>query len=468
MTCYALISVKQRLSILKNGNLLKNALKLLLLIIFLLLSDMQVFGQIPWTKDPNNPVLSGGSGGAWYQHALWPAILYNADSTRYEMWFCGSAIQSTSVRPLRIGFATSPDGINWSVHPTPVLDLGNAGEWDEFGVEEPRVLRENGQYKMWYSSGTFNGTWKVGYATSLDGIIWTKDTLNNPVMVSNSDAWQVKGLSSPHTLSINGEYKMWFTGWAANWDRSSIGLATSPDGINWTQDTLNSPVLTAGDAGRWDDHHVTNAQVLLIDTVFHMWYSGARQGESESQAGWATSTDGIHWDKYNDISTTSTLYIDSDPVLKLSPGQWDGNRIDPATVILEGDSLLRMWYTGFRSPISTYLWRIGHATAPFSGLIVGIQANDDSHNPEQFSLLQNYPNPFNPGTTIEFSLPKSDWVTLKIFNILGQEVAVLVSENLSAGSYKYDWAASGLASGVYYYRLDAGEFNQTKKLLLLK
>ena len=95
--------------------------------------------------------------------------------------------------------------------------------------------------------------------------------------------------------------------------------------------------------------------------------------------------------------------------------------------------------------------------------------------PAGFQLFQNYPNPFNPGTTIEFALTYSGRVTLKVYNVLGQEVAVLASENMLAGKYKYDWDAGGLASGVYYYRLDAHPaassgrgFSQTKKLLLLK
>jgi hypothetical protein len=87
-----------------------------------------------------------------------------------------------------------------------------------------------------------------------------------------------------------------------------------------------------------------------------------------------------------------------------------------------------------------------------------------------FALYQNYPNPFNPSTTIEFALAKPGWVTLKIYNILGEEVAELVSENLSAGSYKYDWSRpTGMASGVYYYRLETEHgFVQTKKMLLIR
>ncbi len=90
-------------------------------------------------------------------------------------------------------------------------------------------------------------------------------------------------------------------------------------------------------------------------------------------------------------------------------------------------------------------------------------------NPTEFSLVQNYPNPFNPSTTIEFDLPKTSHVTLKIFNIIGEEVATLVSDRLSAGSYSYEWSRpAGIASGVYLYRLEAEEFIETKKMILLR
>ncbi len=91
-----------------------------------------------------------------------------------------------------------------------------------------------------------------------------------------------------------------------------------------------------------------------------------------------------------------------------------------------------------------------------------------SELPHQNDLYQNYPNPFNPTTTIEFSLPRSGYTTLKVFNTLGEEVATLVAENVSAGRYKVEWNADGLASGIYLYRLQAREFVETKKLVLLK
>lgn len=88
--------------------------------------------------------------------------------------------------------------------------------------------------------------------------------------------------------------------------------------------------------------------------------------------------------------------------------------------------------------------------------------------PTDFALHQNYPNPFNPTTTIKYELPKESFVTLKVYNLLGQEVATLVNENLKAGRYEVSFNGSKLSNGVYFYRLQAGEFCSTKKLFLIK
>jgi hypothetical protein len=83
-------------------------------------------------------------------------------------------------------------------------------------------------------------------------------------------------------------------------------------------------------------------------------------------------------------------------------------------------------------------------------------------------LLQNYPNPFNPSTTIRYALPARSHVTLSVLNALGQSVATLVNENQEAGYHTAEFNGSGLASGVYFYRLQAGEFEKGRRLVLLK
>ncbi|MGD1046553.1 MAG: T9SS type A sorting domain-containing protein [Bacteroidota bacterium] len=88
--------------------------------------------------------------------------------------------------------------------------------------------------------------------------------------------------------------------------------------------------------------------------------------------------------------------------------------------------------------------------------------------PTNFSLCQNYPNPFNPTTTISFSLPSKAFVSLKVFDLLGNEVTSIISEELSAGTYSQQWNAANMSSGIYFYRLQVGSFTETKKLVLLR
>jgi glucuronoarabinoxylan endo-1,4-beta-xylanase len=88
--------------------------------------------------------------------------------------------------------------------------------------------------------------------------------------------------------------------------------------------------------------------------------------------------------------------------------------------------------------------------------------------PKRFSLAQNYPNPFNPTTTISFNLPSRVFVSIEVFDLLGREVATILSEEMNAGTHSRQWNAGTLASGVYFYRLQAGSFTETKRLILLR
>ena len=85
-----------------------------------------------------------------------------------------------------------------------------------------------------------------------------------------------------------------------------------------------------------------------------------------------------------------------------------------------------------------------------------------------YELSQNYPNPFNPSTTIQFALPQAAYVTLEVFNVVGERIDLLVSQELNAGKYNYEWNGLTLTSGVYFYRLQSGSFVETKKMILLK
>ena len=101
-------------------------------------------------------------------------------------------------------------------------------------------------------------------------------------------------------------------------------------------------------------------------------------------------------------------------------------------------------------------------------IIRGPMVTKEGVVPEEYVLVQNYPNPFNPETSIEFGLPETGDVTVTVYNTLGQEVAVLVDEELDGGFYTVSWDAAGLPTGVYFYRIVAGTFNETRRMVYMK
>jgi len=111
---------------------------------------------------------------------------------------------------------------------------------------------------------------------------------------------------------------------------------------------------------------------------------------------------------------------------------------------------------------------IYEAFPEFSRTTLSLSGASASHLPQNYALNQNYPNPFNPSTSISFDLPVASHVNLKIYNVLGQEVTDLVNEFMEAGSHSIPWDAARYSSGVYFYRISAENFTETKKMMLLK
>ncbi len=103
----------------------------------------------------------------------------------------------------------------------------------------------------------------------------------------------------------------------------------------------------------------------------------------------------------------------------------------------------------------------------FTANIIGITPISNEI-PNKLSLSQNYPNPFNPVTNIEFAVPRSSFVKLSVMNILGQQVELLVNQQLSPGNYVTDWDASAFPSGIYFYKLQAEGYVNTKRMILIK
>jgi uncharacterized repeat protein (TIGR01451 family) len=232
-----------------------------------------------WTKSASNPVLGVGALGAW-DDMYRGQVACMVDGGTYKIWYTGG-----TDGPWQTGYATSTDGVAWNVYPgNPVLPAGPPGSWDEMESDMPAVIKDGGTYKMWYLGCDAGYTaCSIGYATSPDGMAWTKHTV--PVLTGTAGEWDKDFVWGPRVIKNGSTYEMWYH------SNDQIGLATSTDGINWTK-YLGNPVLTEG----WDGAAIWGAWVLLEGSAYKMW---ANSGTGATQGiGYATSPDGIAWTMY--------------------------------------------------------------------------------------------------------------------------------------------------------------------------
>jgi predicted GH43/DUF377 family glycosyl hydrolase len=418
---------------------------------FLFLPVVSLMAQTNFVKYAGNPILPLGNQGEWDDSgASFPDILF--DGSVYHMWYSGSD-QPNSVQR-QIGYATSSDGFNWDKHANnPVLGLGSSGEFDDFSVWNPMILYDGSLYEMWYTGDAGIANWSIGYATATDPVLWSKHA-GNPVLTKGSPGeWDQNSVLLPIVIHSDSLYQMWYTGRTASgiWQ---TGYATSSDGINWSKHP-NNPVLPVGAAGAWDAFGALASSVLFEDGEYRMWYQGDNNNDNRSiEIGFATSPDGINWTKHP-----------GNPILKPDPGSWDSENVYFPRVIKD-ENRYRMWYSGRGANVN----RIGYAEDDAVSTI-----NDAYSNiPSQITLKQNYPNPFNPETTIQYGLPKPSTITLTLYNLLGEEVATLLNNELQdRGYHAINWDgrnAEGnvVVSGVYFYRLRVDGFVKTNKLMLLR
>ena len=149
-------------------------------------------------------------------------------------------------------------------------------------------------------------------------------------------------------------------------------------------------------------------------------------------------------------------------------GEWYWNdSVDPLTDSLVTEFLKGNIYIDIHTSEIPDGELRGQVLQGIGSIVTGIE-DEKRIVPNSFSLKQNYPNPFNPRTMIEFALPKSERVLLTVYNLLGEEVTRLIDERIPAGIHQVTWDASNVASGIYFYRLKAGDFVRTRKMVLLK
>lgn len=224
-----------------------------------------------------------------------------------------------------------------------------------------------------------------------------------------------------------------------------LNVMTSIDGGT----TYGAPVTIGSLPGRdeywFDAKHYASG----VDLIF---YSDSLQGGSPT-----TSSDKL-FNSYASNSSPGTFVTPTQ--VNDRPMEWSARGYIPVLIEYNnaGSDAAALWVGIDGANRRLYFDRFG--------AVVGV--NNENSIPEKFTLGQNYPNPFNPNTKIDFSIPKNSLVTIKVYDVLGKEVAVLVNKDLTIGSYTVDFNASSLTSGVYFYTISAGEFTETKKLVLVK
>ena len=411
--------------------------------------------QIDWIEYSSNPIIQPGTG--WESGAvLTPAVIKHGDTLK--MWYTGT---TSLFNPSSIGYAWSLDGITWTRYGGNPVMSGRSGEWDDQGISMPVVISDGDTLRMWYGGGGLSpDEWDLGYAVSVDGINWTR--FPNPVLQRGSAGeWNADVLATGGAMKEEGIYKMWFTGGTgsvspANQNtKTSIGYATSTDGLDWTiyddpttttaPYEFSDPVIEHGASGEWDSNETLSSSVIKTATAYQLWYSGWIAGSSQN-IGYATSLNGIEWVKHT-----------NNPVFN-APGTWTNLLVFPS-VLLDNNEY-RMWFQGWQGGTAS----IGYATS----LITNVNEESYGYMIKDFILYQNYPNPFNPQTVISYKIRARSNVVIKVNDVLGKEISTLVNEEKDAGTYEVTFNGDELPSGIYYYKIIIGNFSDTKKMILLK
>ncbi len=276
-----------------------------------------------WTKAAANPLIDTGS---WNPNGSEMGRMLVENDT-YKMWFAGT----TAAGLAGFGYAESADGVNWNVSPlNPVLRPGTAGAWDE-NMDEIVAIRHDGSlYKMWYEGYATGGPTQLGYATSPDGLVWTKAAANPVLSAGGAGAWDQNDMTRYKIVKTPGGYLLAYTGYLTN---AQIGIATSPDGVTWTK-AAGNPVIPLA-AGTFYEAGAADADLQYDGSFFRMTLNGYNAG-GLTQLGQAYSFDGAAW----------TVPAAPNPILAAgAPAAWDGQSVF-AQAPLESGNTLRLLYTG--------------------------------------------------------------------------------------------------------------------------
>lgn len=236
-------------------------------------------GKTNWSR-LNQPILVPTISNNWERDVSDPYIIHDSDEI-YKIWYVATGPNwQIGADRFRLKYAYSLNGIDWQINPSYIL-MATSGSWDSGGLNRGiTVIHENNGYKMWYAGvneaqmGTPEEKWMIGYATSPDGINWTKYPSNeNPQpVIQPTEPWELNSVSYPNVVYENGTYHMWYAATSLNLP-SQIVYAFSNDGINWNKPAAQNPVLTKT-PGSFDQVYIAAPFVIMEGNQRKMWYSG--------------------------------------------------------------------------------------------------------------------------------------------------------------------------------------------------
>lgn len=427
----------------------------LLINLFVLLIAVNIFAQGTWSTAGTNPVTGRDLNSAW---AVSPTVC----------WMCGATTSST----LGYVILTTNGGTTW-INVTGSMPSSGFGLYTISGISATEAwvgASDGGLYHTTNAGGTWTFVTLPTPATPFVDVVHFFNQNTGIVIGDPSGSWGYYWTTNAGANWTFGPAPS-ATGTEAGWNNAYCALDT---GHIWFG-TNNTKIYRGGFRSGF-----TGAPTIGVSS-FGVAFFNANTGVSTMatasntvSANNVTTNGGVTW-------TSGFTPAGVQFGLKAFPGTpyaWSGGAGATGGVIYFSSNYGVNWTSQFTTSAAVYALSFANPNAGFAGASGGtiykwigtlneVNTNNNSV-PNEYKLEQNYPNPFNPTTTINYSIPKASFVTLKVYDILGNEVMTLVNENQTANNYTYTADFSKLSSGVYYYTIKAGDFSSTKKLMLVK
>ena len=344
--------------------------------------------------------------------------------------------------------SSTNNGINWSqgTLSSTVYSLAVSGGYMYAGQGGNGIFRSTNNGINWVQTplnNRFIRTIAVNGATVIAGT----SSANNEIYAStnNGSNWSIVSsiTGEVHSLAISGSYIY------AGGNPVGVFISTN-NGANWQQSTLNSGIVRSIATNGSNIYAGTNSGLFISSNYGTNWIESSLSTQYIYSA--VVSGANIYA-----ATGTSGVYVSNNNGANWMQRNEGFGGLNVQNIFISGSYMYASAYSGSNHTV------FRRSLSELTGILQTSQ-----EIPLFFSLSQNYPNPFNPVTNIEFSVPKSAFVRLAVFDVSGREIEILVSDKLTPGSYNADWDASKYSSGIYFYTITSGSFRETKRMMLVK